>query len=86
MCPTFSSDVFYGSIDGVKVALTARKIGKSGEPWCMCNRMSFALPILLGPVLFRTSLPCSGGYHLEREGMPLHNAVGIKCKKGATTF
>ena len=25
-------------------------------------------------------MPCSGGY-----GMPLHDAVGINCKKGATT-
>ena len=47
--------------------------------------MSFTRPFLLGPVLFRTALPCSGGYHLERGGMPLHDAVGIKCEKGATT-
>ena len=25
-----------------------------------------------------------GGYHMERGGMPLHDAVGINCKKGAT--
>ena len=24
-------------------------------------------------------------YHLERGGMPLHDAVGINCKKGPTT-
>ena len=30
-------------------------------------------------------MACSGGYHLERGGMPLHDAVGINCKKGATT-
>ena len=34
---------------------------------------------------FRTALPRSGGYHLERGGMPLHDAVGINCKKCATT-
>ena len=51
----------------------------------MCNLMSFTRPLLLGPVFFRTSLPCSGGYHLERGGMPFHDAVGINCKKGATT-
>ena len=39
---------------------------------------------LLGPVL-RTALPSSGGYHLERGGMPLHAAVGRNCEKGATT-
>ena len=47
--------------------------------------MSFTWPVLLGPVFFRTALPCSGGYYLERGGMPLHDAVGINCKKGATT-
>ena len=47
--------------------------------------MRFTLPFLLGPVFFRTALPCSSGYHLERGGMPLHDAFGINCKKGATT-
>ena len=47
--------------------------------------MSFTRPFLLSPVFFRTALPCSGGYHMERGGMPLHDAVGINCKKGATT-
>ena len=42
-------------------------------------------PSLLEPVLFRTGLSCSGGYHLERGGMPIHNAVGIICKKGSIT-
>ena len=42
-------------------------------------------PFLLGTVSFLTTLPCSGGYHMERGGMPLHDAVGINCKKGATT-
>ena len=47
--------------------------------------MSFTRPFLLGPVFFRTALPCSGDYHLERGEMPLHDAVGINCKKRATT-
>ena len=47
--------------------------------------MSFTLPFLLGPVFFGTALPCSGCYHLERGGMPLHDAVGINCKNGVTT-
>ena len=25
------------------------------------------------------------GYHMERGGMPLHDAVGINCKNGPTT-
>ena len=45
--------------------------------------MSFTRPFLLDSVFFRTALPCSVGYHLERGGMPLHDAVGINCKKGA---
>ena len=44
--------------------------------------MSFTLPFLLGTVFFRIPLPCSGGYHMERGGMPLHDAVGIICKNG----
>ena len=47
--------------------------------------MSFMRPSLLGTVFFQTALPRSGGYHLERGRMPLHDAVGINCKKGATT-
>ena len=47
--------------------------------------MSFMRPSLLGTVFFRTALPCSGGYHMERGGMPLHDAVGINRKKSATT-
>ena len=47
--------------------------------------MSFTRPFLLGHVFFRTAFPCSGGYHMERVGIPLHDAVGINCTKGATT-
>ena len=44
--------------------------------------MSFTPPLLRGPVFIRTAFPCSSGYHLERGGMPLHDAVGINCKNG----
>ena len=44
----------------------------------------FHPPVFAWPVFFRTVLLCSGGYHLERVGMPLHDAVWINCKKGAT--
>ena len=47
--------------------------------------MSFTLPFFLGTVFFQAAHPCSGGYHKERGGMPLYDAVGINCKKGATT-
>ena len=47
--------------------------------------MSLTRPSLLGTVFFRTALPCSGGYRMERGGMPLHDAVGINYKNGATT-
>ena len=47
--------------------------------------MIFTQPFLFGTVFFRTPLRCSGGYHMERRGMPLHDAVGINCEKGATT-
>ena len=84
-----------GWMGGVKVASgnrgmmwrlrdNARKTGKSEEQWYICNGMSYTRPFLLGPVFFRTTLPCSGD-HMERGGMPLHDAVGINCKRGATT-
>ena len=47
--------------------------------------MSFSRPFLVSPVFLRTTLPCSGGNHLEWGGMLLHDAVGINCKKGTTT-
>ena len=47
--------------------------------------MSITQPFLLGPVFFRTALLCSGGYHMERGGMLLHDAVGINYKNGVTT-
>ena len=47
--------------------------------------MSLTRPSLLDTVFFPTALPSSGGYHMERGGMPLHDAVGINCKNGATT-
>ena len=47
--------------------------------------MSFTRPFLLGHVFFQTALPCSSGYHLESGRMPLHDAVGINCQRGATT-
>ena len=34
---------------------------------------------------FRTALPCSGDYHMKRVGLPLHDVIGINCKKGSTT-
>ena len=63
----------------------AGKIGQSGEPWCICNRTSLMWPFLLSPVFFRTTCPCSGGYHLEMNGMPLHDAVGVNCKTSTAT-
>ena len=37
-------------------------------------------PFLLGTVFFRSALRRFGGYHLDRGGMPLHDAFGINCK------
>ena len=78
-------------MDCVKVALGNRgmtmeaerqcaKDQKGGEHWCICNN-EFHIAILLGPVIFQTALPCSGGYHLERGRMPLQDTVGLNCKK-----
>ena len=43
--------------------------------------MGLTRPSLLDTVFFLTALPCSGGYHMERGGMPLHVAVGITVKR-----
>ena len=47
--------------------------------------MSFTRPFLLGPMFFRTVLPCSIGHHQEKGGMPFHDAVGITSEKVITT-
>ena len=39
----------------------------------------FHAAIFAGIVFFRIALPCSGGYHMEKGGMPLHDAVGKNC-------
>ena len=77
-----------GWMDDVKVAFGNRGIlveavyqcAKDQKEWraeYICSRMSFPRPFLLDPVFFRTSLMCSGGYHLER--------VGMNCTRGANT-
>ena len=83
------------NIYGVKVALgnigmtleAVRQCAKDWNEWRALVHMDlneFHAALLLGPVFSWTTLPCSGGYHLERGGVPLHDAVGINCKKGAT--
>ena len=57
-----------------------QRIGKSGEPLYIGNWLCFMQPFLLGPLIFLTALPCSGGYYLEKGGIPLHDAVGINKK------
>ena len=48
--------------------------GKRTMPCGMCHT-----------VFFRTAFPCSGGYHLERGVIPLHDVVGINCEKATPT-
>ena len=84
-----------GWMDGVKVALgnrrmtveAARQWAKYRKDWRALVHMKlneFHAAIFLRPVFFQTALTCSGGYHLERGGMPLHDAIGINYEKGAT--
>ena len=44
----------------------------------------FQVAIFACPLFLQTALPCSGSYR-ERGGMPLHDMVGINCKKGSTS-
>ena len=65
----------------------SRQCTKDQKEWRALVHMElnkFHIVILLDPVFFWTALPCSG-YHLERGGMPLHDAVSINCEKRATT-
>ena len=39
------------------------------------NVTDFTWLFLLDTVFFQTALPCSGGYHLERGGMLLHDEL-----------
>ena len=43
--------------------------------------MTFTWPLLLGPVFFGTTLPCSGGYHLERGWMRYMMRLGLTVKR-----
>ena len=83
-------------MDGVKVALSntgmtveaAQQCAEDRKEWRVLvhNQLNeFHEAIFVGPVFFRTTFLCSGGYHMERGGMPLYDSVGINCKNGATT-
>ena len=78
-----------GWMDGVKVAVVNRgmteEAARKWKEWRALVHKPLTRPSLQGPVFFRTSLPCYCVHHMERGGMPLHDAVGINCKKGATT-
>ena len=66
----------------------ARQCAKERKEWRALVHMQlkeFHTAVLDGTLFFRKVLPCSGGYHMERRGMQLHDAVGINCNKGATT-
>ena len=41
------------------------------------------MAIFAWPSVLSDHPTCSGGYYLERGGIPLHDAVGINCEKGA---
>ena len=71
--------------DGGGWATIRERSARVESPGKCVTERSFTLPFLLDTVFIRTALPCSGGYHLESGGMPLHDEVGINCKKGATT-
>ena len=48
---------------------------------------SFTGPFVLGSCVNSFGPPFRAlvAYHLERSGLPLHDAVGVHCKTGATT-
>ena len=75
-------------MDGVKMAFGNRGMTVEAAPQYPGTYVTDCVSrghFFLANVFFRTALPCSGGYHMEKGGMPLHDAVGINFKKGATT-
>ena len=69
-------------------AEAARQCGKDRKEWRALVHMElnkFHAPIFAWPYVLLDCPPCSGGYHMDRGGMPLHDAVGINCKNGSTT-
>ena len=84
------------TVDGVKVALGTRRMTVEAARQCVKDRNEWRAlvhtklieihpAILLSIIKMAPVLPCSGGYHPERGGMPFHDAVGINRKKGTTT-
>ena len=67
-----------GSATMLKRSERVESPGTYVAEWVSRGHFDFSL-------FFRTALPCFGGYHLERRGMPLHDEVEINCKRGATT-
>ena len=61
---------------------------KDRKEWrsLVCMKLNeFHAVLYAWPSVLSDRLPCSGGYHVERGGMLLYDAVGINCKKGTTS-
>ena len=74
----------YLARDGCRWMLgdNAQKIGRNGEPWCICRWLSVTWPCLLGsrvPCSFGLPFHCLVAYHLKRGAMSLNGVVGIIC-------
>ena len=64
------------------VALRLLYLDRDSEP--MHSLASLHAPQVRALTTY-TTVAILSDLHLEKGGMPLHNAVGIYCKKGATT-
>ena len=79
-------------MDEQKVALgnrgitveAARQYAKDRKEWRAMVLSSFTRPVWLALCSFGPHSLAQVVYHLVRGGMPLHDWVGINCKKGAT--
>ena len=83
-------------MDGVQVALgnrgmmveAARQCAKDRKEWRALVHMKlneFHAAMFTWPCGLSDRPPVLWCFHLERVGMPLHDAVGINCKRDATT-
>ena len=63
----------------------ARQCSEDRKEWRALMHVlmiKFHRTVLLSSSVFRTALPRSGAYHLDRGGMQLHDAVLVHCRKG----
>ena len=80
----------------MKIALGSREMTEEAAQQCAKNGKELRALVHTKMIEFNAAIfawPCYFGqpsralvdYHLEMDGIPLHDAVGVNCRSGATT-